>query len=277
MPRFYCPLALQVGSDIDLPAGAARHVQVLRLQPGDGITLFHGGLEDVGVDAAALAGEFDATIVHMGRAAVRVRVERQHAIGREAARAVHLAVAIMANERMDWLVEKATELGAASLTPLLAERSVLRLAGERADKKRAHWQAIAVAACEQCGRNRVPRVHPVQTLADWLRAQGAGQALPPSTGLPAAPSDAPVIAAPQRLLLSLQPHSIPLRAAAAAGIAEGKDGSAAPVQLLSGPEGGLSSAEEALALQQGWTPVTLGPRTLRAETAPLAALAVLTI
>ena len=277
MPRFYCPLALQAGSEIELPAGAARHVQVLRLQPGDAVTLFHGGLEDVGVDAAALAGEFDATIVHMGRAAVRVRVERQHAIEREAARAVRLAVAIMANERMDWLVEKATELGAASLTPLLAERSVLRLAGERADKKRAHWQAVAVAACEQCGRNRVPRVHPVQTLADWLRAQGAGQAIAPSTGLPAAPSDAPVIAAPQRLLLSLQPHSTALRAAAAAGIVEGQDGSAAPVLLLSGPEGGLSSAEEALALQQGWTPVTLGPRTLRAETAPLAALAVLTI
>jgi len=275
MPRFYCPLALQVGSDIDLPAGAARHVQVLRLQPGDGITLFHGGLEDVGVDATALAGEFDATIVHMGRAAVRVRVQRRHAVEREAARAVHLAVAIMANERMDWLVEKATELGAASLTPLLAERSVLRLAGERADKKRAHWQAIAVAACEQCGRNRVPRVHPVQTLADWLRAQGTGRAPAPSGGPSAARSDSPRTATPQRLLLSLQPHSIALRAAA--GIAEGHDSSAVPVQLLSGPEGGLSSAEEALALQQGWTPVTLGPRTLRAETAPLAALAVLTI
>ena len=280
MPRFYCPLALQVGSDIDLPAGAARHVQVLRLQPGDGITLFHGGLEDVGVDATALAGEFDATIVHMGRAAVRVRVQRRHAVEREAARAVHLAVAIMANERMDWLVEKATELGAASLTPLLAERSVLRLAGERADKKRAHWQAIAVAACEQCGRNRVPRVHPVQSLTDWLRAQGAGQASVPSAAPSAGPSDTAPSAAAQRLLLSLHSHSIPLRAAAAIGTAEGKDGkdgSAAPAHLLSGPEGGLSSAEEALALQQGWTPVTLGPRTLRAETAPLAALAVLTI
>ncbi len=275
MPRFYCPLALQAGSEIELPTGAARHVQVLRLQPGDAITLFHGGLEDVGVDAAALAGEFDATIVHMGRAAVRVRVQRQHAIEREAVRAVHLAAAIMANERMDWLVEKATELGAASLTPLLAERSVLRLQGERADKKRAHWQAIAVAACEQCGRNRVPRVQPVQTLADWLRAQGAGQARAPSAAASAGPADAPRSAAAQRLLLSLQPHSIALRAVAA--IAEGHDVSAAPVHLLSGPEGGLSSAEEALALQQGWTAVTLGPRTLRAETAPLAALAVLTV
>lgn len=277
MPRFYCPLALQAGSDIDLPAGAARHVQVLRLQPGDAVTLFHGGLEDGGVDAAALAGEFDATIVHMGRAAVRVRVQRQHAIEREAARAVHLAAAIMANERMDWLVEKATELGAASLTPLLAERSVLRLTGERADKKRAHWQAIAVAACEQCGRNRVPRVHAVQTLADWLRAHGAGAALAPSVALSAGPPDTPPIAAPQRLLLSLQAHSIPLRAAAASASAEGEDRRGAPAYLLSGPEGGLSSAEEALALQQGWTAVTLGPRTLRAETAPLAALAVLTV
>jgi 16S rRNA (uracil1498-N3)-methyltransferase len=152
-----------------------------------------------------------------------------------------------ANERMDWLVEKATELGVASITPLLAERSVLKLKGERADKKRAHWKAVAVAACEQCGRNRVPTLHPAQTLADWLQA-------PPQDG--------------QRLLLSLRPGTQPLRAAA-----PGHTG----LVFLSGPEGGLSSAEEDLALAHGFAPVTLGPRVLRAETAPLAALAALTL
>src|SRR6218665_3481784 len=106
MPRFHCPSPLATGAELDLPARVARHVQVLRLQPGDGFTLFHGGQ----------GGEFDATVLRMGR------------------RAVHLLAGIMANERMDWLVEKATELGAASITPLLTERSVLKLRGERADK-----------------------------------------------------------------------------------------------------------------------------------------------
>ncbi|MBH1978666.1 MAG: 16S rRNA (uracil(1498)-N(3))-methyltransferase, partial [Comamonadaceae bacterium] len=150
MPRFHCPADLAPGLELALPAGAARHVQVLRMQPGDSITLFHGGLQDPG----APGGEFTATITHMGRSEVRVQVGAHHAIEREAARTVHLLAGITANERMDWLVEKATELGVASITPLLAERSVLKLKGERADKKLAHWQAVAVAACEQCGRNR---------------------------------------------------------------------------------------------------------------------------
>ena len=135
----------------------------------------------------------------------------------------------------------------ASITPLLAERSVLKLKGERADKKLAHWQAVAVAACEQCGRNRVPTLHPAQTLTDWLQA-------PPQGG--------------QRLLLSLRPGTQPLHAAA-----PGHTG----LVFLSGPEGGLSGTEEDLALAHGFAPVTLGPRVLRAETAPLAALAALLV
>ncbi|NMM90227.1 16S rRNA (uracil(1498)-N(3))-methyltransferase [Rhodococcus sp. SRB_17] len=238
MPRFHCPVELATGFEIDLPAGAARHVQVLRLQPGDGITLFG--------DRAG--GEWDATVTHMGRSSVRVQAGAHHATEREAPRAIHLLAGITANERMDWLVEKATELGVASITPLLAERSVLRLKGERADKKLAHWQAVAVAACEQCGRNRVPAIHPALSLVDWLRS---------------APADAG-----QRLLLSLRPGTQPLHAAA--------QGST-PVLFLSGPEGGLSGAEEDLALQHGFAPVTLGTRVLRAETAPLAALAALTL
>jgi 16S rRNA (uracil1498-N3)-methyltransferase len=242
MPRFHCPAPLATGAELDLPPGAARHVQVLRLQPGDGITLFHGGQ-----GAGDPGGEFDATVVRMGRSDVRVLVGAHHAVEREAPRAVHLVAGITANERMDWLVEKATELGVASITPLAAERSVLKLKGERAEKKIAHWQAVAVAACEQCGRNRVPVVHPAVDLARWV-------------GLPAAPA--------QRLLLSLREGTAPLGTAAAPG---------GPVVFLSGPEGGLSRAEEDLALQNGFAPVTLGPRVLRAETAPLAALAALTL
>ena len=240
MPRFHCPVPLTPGEEIALPPGAARHVQVLRMQPGEAITLFHGGLDGPG-------GEFEATVTRMGRSEVLARIGTHHAVEREAARAVHLLAGITANERMDWLVEKATELGVASITPLLAERSVLKLKGERADKKLAHWQAVAVAACEQCGRNRVPTLHPAQTLADWLQA-------PPQDG--------------QRLLLSLRPGTQPLHAAA-----PGHTG----LVFLSGPEGGLSGTEEDLALAHGFAPVTLGPRVLRAETAPLAALAALLV
>lgn len=164
MPRFHCPLPLSAGLDVDLPAGAARHVQVLRLQPGDTITLFEGAQGGPG-------GEWQATIVRMGRSDVQVRVDQHHPTERENPRPVHLLAGITANERMDWLVEKATELGVTSITPLLAERSVLKLKGERGDKKRAHWQAVAVAACEQCGRNRVPVVHEAVSLAQWLQAQ----------------------------------------------------------------------------------------------------------
>ena len=247
MPRFHCPTDLAPGAEIDLPPGAARHVQVLRLQPGDAITLFHGGQEGPG-------GEFEATVLHMGRSDVRVQVGAHHAVEREAPRAVHLLAGITANERMDWLVEKAAELGVASITPLVAERSVLKLKGERAEKKLAHWQAVAVSACEQCTRNRVPPLHTPADLEDWL--EGGAKQLPPGT---------------LRLLLSLGEGTRPL--------VEILDATAedAPVVFLSGPEGGLSPAEEALARAQGFVPVTLGPRVLRAETAPLAALAALTL
>ncbi|PKO62312.1 MAG: 16S rRNA (uracil(1498)-N(3))-methyltransferase [Betaproteobacteria bacterium HGW-Betaproteobacteria-18] len=246
MPRFYCPTLLTTGELLELPASAARHVQVLRLQPGDTITLFNGGPD------VASGGEYEATVTHMGRSSVRVQVGAHTAVEREAALAVHLALGMPANERMDWLVEKTTELGVASIQPLMTERSVLRLTSERAEKKQAHWQSVAVAACEQCGGNRVPRVHSVMTLAQWLKAQ--------------TPSDS---AQQQRLLLSLRPESLGLRATA--------HQSASGITFLSGPEGGLSTAEEAAALAQGFAPVTLGPRVLRSETAALVALAALLI
>ena len=243
MPRFYCPAPLATGAPLDLPPGPARHVQVLRMQPGDTITLFNGG-----PDAAnAVGGEFDATITHMGRSDVQVQVGAHHAVEREAAVAVHLAVGMPANDRMDWLVEKATELGVASIQPLMTERSVLRLSGERAEKKVAHWQSVAIASCEQCGGNRVPRIHPVATLSHWLKAQ-----------VTEAPNN--------RLLLSLCEGSGSLHLHMA-------HGAHSPTTFLSGPEGGLSATEEAAAAECGFAPVTLGPRVLRAETAALTALA----
>ena len=241
MPRFHCPLPLSAGVEVDLPAGAARHVQVLRMQPGDTITLFEGHQEGAG-------GEWQATILRMGRSDVVVRVDQHHPAERENLRPVHLLAGITANERMDWLVEKATELGVTSITPLLAERSVLKLKGERGEKKRAHWQAVAVAACEQCGRNRVPVIHEAVTLEQWLqRASAVGV----------------------RAVLSLAEGTQPLSQVLQA---QTDEAAPAPVFFLSGPEGGLTAHEEQLARSQGFAPVTLGPRILRAETAPLAAL-----
>lgn len=251
MPRFYCPVSLVPDALLELPAGAARHVQVLRLQPGDTITLFNGRY-GVASDAEApghnVGGEFEATITHMGRSDVQVRVGAHSAIERESAATVHLAVGMPANDRMDWLVEKATELGVASIQPLMTERSVLRLSGERADKKVAHWQSVAVAACEQCGGNRVPLVHGVKTLSNWLQS------------LPAPGADV-------RCLLSLAEGAVPL---VTAGLPKRQ------TVFLSGPEGGLSASEETAALTKNFAPVSLGPRVLRAETAALAALTVMT-
>ena len=246
MPRFYCPTPLNSGERLELPASAARHVQVLRLQPGNRITLFNGGPA-----AAGAGGEFEATIEHMGRSDVQVLVGEHHAVEREAARTVHLAVGMPANERMDWLVEKASELGVASIQPLTTEHSVLRLNGERAHKKVAHWQNIAIAACEQCGGNRVPLLHEVMSLTDWIRAH------PPADEH-------------RRLLLSLRPGLPGLRDAIT-----GLGKPATAVTLLSGPEGGLTNTEEDRALACGFVSVILGPRVLRAETAALAALAAL--
>ncbi len=233
-PRLYCAPRLATGQQLALSTQAARHVQVLRLQPGGTVTLFDGG-----------GGEFEATITRMGRSEVLVLVGTHTAVEREAAVKVHLALGVPANERMDWLVEKATELGVASIQPLLTERSVLRVRGERADKKRDHWQAIVAAACEQSGRNQLAIIHDILPLSDWLRTPAVGR----------------------RLLLSLQ-HD----AAGLSGLAGAQE-----TTLLSGPEGGLTSTEERESLAAGFTPVSLGPRTLRAETAPLAALAALTL
>ena len=244
--RFFIDLPLQPGALLTLPDAAARHVQVLRLQPGGRVTLFNGQPH-----AGHPEGAFEAVVERMGRHDVDVTVGAFTASANETRRAVHLAVGMPANERMDWLVEKATELGVASIQPLLTAHGVLRLSGERAEKKVAHWQAIAVSACEQCGRNRVPLIHPMRTLVDWLGA------LPEMADVVGEAGEA-------RAVLSLAEGTRPASDLAASA--------STSMRILSGPEGGLSASEEALALGRGFAPLTLGHRVLRAETAALAAL-----
>jgi 16S rRNA (uracil1498-N3)-methyltransferase len=230
-PRIYVDHALSPGAELALGASGARHVQVLRLQPGDALTLFDGR-----------GGQWAGAVVAMSRREVRVRAAHHEAVERELPRAVTLAVGMPANERMDALIEKATELGVVQIQPLVCERSVLRVAGERAQRKAVHWRAVAVAACEQCGRNRVPDVAEPIGLPEWLRAS-------------AHPA--------QRCLLTLGDAQRwpPARSDASAAL------------VLSGPEGGFTITEEAAARAAGFVAYSLGARVLRADTAPLAALA----
>ena len=232
--------------EFGLPEGAARHAQVRRVQPGDALRLFDGR-----------GHEHAAQVLEMGRKAVVVRVGLACATLPEMPQRLTLALGMPANERMDTLVEKATELGVHALQPLECERSVLRLSGERAQRKREHWQAVAVAASEQCGRAWVPQVGEVQSLAGWLQAL--------------APADADSASSTARLVLSFSADALsPVTALRALGL---KGGDLQSVLALSGPEGGLSPTEEAAARAAGFQPVTLGPRVLRADTAPLALLA----
>ncbi|MFM8344179.1 MAG: 16S rRNA (uracil(1498)-N(3))-methyltransferase [Betaproteobacteria bacterium] len=239
--------AWRAGETFALPPTAARHVQVLRLQPGSALTLFNGS-----------GGQWQAEVLRMGRHEVEVRLLRHEAVERELPLAVTLAIGMPANDRMDDLVEKATELGAAAIVPLVSERSVLRLSGERAAKRQAHWQAVAVAASEQCGRNRVMQVLAVQGLEAFL-----------------ADDQAPNGGGGTRWQLSLAAQALPLGQACGGSSRMSLEEVGAHICLLSGPEGGLSLGEQARAQQAGYAPVSLGPRTLRADTAPLGALAVI--
>jgi 16S rRNA (uracil1498-N3)-methyltransferase len=237
-PRLFIDEPIAGPRTFALPERAARHVQVLRLQPGDAVTLFDGS-----------GGEWSAQVAAMEKRGAQVRVLEHKMRECELPVAVTLALGVPANDRMDALVEKATELGVAAIVPLLTERSVLRLGGERAQRRQAHWQAIAAAACEQCGRNRVPAIDAAQPLATWLAS------------LPAAVAET-------RLVLGWRDAQPWHQAAAQVG---------ATLTLLSGPEGGLGDDEEDLARTCGFTPATLGSRVLRADTAPLAALAAIAL
>jgi 16S rRNA (uracil1498-N3)-methyltransferase len=251
-------LGLSEGFEVALPEGAARHVQVLRLQPGDGVCLFDG-----------TGGEWAAQVSTMGRREVRVSVQAFAAVSRELSVDVTLALGMPTNERMDTVVEKATELGVCAIQPLMCERSVLRLDGERALKKVAHWQGVAIAACEQSGRTRVPTVLPVISLKVWLAQQQTQAANGEAAGS---------LASARRGVLSLRNAQwvgdwLQVDHPAEPHTSERPESWA----FLSGPEGGLSEAEEDLARTQGWMPVSLGSRVLRADTAPLTAMSLMAL
>jgi 16S rRNA (uracil1498-N3)-methyltransferase len=235
--RVYVDLALESDRELPLPAAPSAHLlRVLRLRPGAALTVFNGRGGEYGAELLAAA---------QGRATVRIGAHR--AVERESPLRVTLLQGIARGERMDLIVQKATELGVTAIMPLSCEYSVVRVAGQAQGKRRERWQAVAISACEQCGRNRPPRVHDICELETACAAIAAG-----GEGL--------------RLML------VPDAGVALASLAGREPRNAA---LLVGPEGGLSKREQGLAQDAGFQACALGPRILRTETAPLAALAAL--
>lgn len=232
-PRFHIDTQLAPGALIELPPPVVRHVTALRLAPGAEIALFDGR-----------GGEYGARIERIGRGGTFAKVAAFRDIERESPLAVTLALGVSAGDRMDVAIQKSTELGVTAIQPLAVERSIVRLSEERAGRRLAHWQAVAAAACEQCGRNRVPEVRPLLPLNSFLDSPPAGA----------------------RLLLSPQGER---------GLRELRRDTA--LTLLIGPEGGLAPYERQRALRQGFEAVRFGPRVLRTETAPLAVIAALQV
>ncbi len=235
-PRLHISARLAVGAQITLPERAARHVAVLRLREGDEVTLFNGD-----------GGEFRAVLERLGRASTAVRVTEWLEIERESPLFITLAQCVSSGDRMDLTIQKATELGVQSIVPIISKRSIVRLSGDRADRKLEHWRNIVISACEQCGRNRPPVIMPLAVLEDWLANLAS-----PGKRLLLAP-DAP--GGPKLLQWESTRESA--------------------VTFLVGPEGGLAPDERTAAEAAGFLAMRLGPRILRTETAPLAAIAAL--
>jgi len=231
--RIHIDQALADGAELRLPANASAHLlRVLRLRPGATLTVFNGR-----------GGEYAAELIDDRDAEALLRIGELRAIERESSLELTLLQGISRGERMDLIVQKATELGVTRIVPLTADRSVVRLDASQAERRRTHWQAVAIGACEQCGRNRVPEIGQIAALCAALPGVSDGT----------------------RLMLAV--GGAKTLAAAAHGITA--------ATLLIGPEGGLSENEEHVALRHGFTACRLGPRVLRTETAPIAALAVL--
>lgn len=244
MPRFFidAPLALPAGTLFEVPPAVVQHIQVLRLRPGDGVTLFDGH-----------GGETPAQIHEIGKRSASVTLGTPVAREVEPPYRITLIQGVAGSDKMDWLLEKAVELGIAACQPLQTERSVVRLQGERATRRQAHWLALARAACEQCGRNRVPDIHPILSWREWCATQS--NAPPPGPTLLLSPRGK------TRLSAWALDHQSEIHTHG--------------VRLLIGPEGGLSPDEEQQAIALGAIPLTLGPRVLRTETAGVAVLAAL--
>lgn len=233
--RFHVPHRLGPGAETDLPDIAAHHaMRVLRLSESDPVIVFDG-----------YGGEYEAVIVRMTRSHVRVKTLRFRDGGPESPIPVTLLQGVSGSDRMDFTVRKAVELGVHRIVPLFTERSVVKLDIDKVDKRRAHWQGVVISACEQCGRNTVPEVGEPVAYRNWAAEL---------------PIDAP--AGQSRLLLAVggEKRFVDLP----------RPGS--EILLLAGPEGGLSPVESDIAQSRGFTPVRLGPRVLRTETAAIAAL-----
>lgn len=231
--RIYQAGPYDAGQVIELSAAASQHVHlVLRMSVGEELILFCGDNR-----------EFAARIASIEKKKVMVQLNAVSMVNRESPRQIHLGQAISKGERMEWVVQKAVELGVSSITPLLTLRSVVRLDAERLAKKVAQWQAIAIAACEQSGRNHVPMIHLPCPLSHYLeQCQAANKCL-------------------------LHPYEA--KSWRESVLSEGD------IALLIGPEGGFSEAEVELAKQYQFQSLSLGPRILRTETATLAALSIL--
>ena len=234
-PRFYSPYPLHAGVSTDLSESATRHaIKALRLREGDELVLFDGR-----------GGEYSSRIIRVDRDRVSVMVQEWSNRECEPPIAMTLVQALQAGEKMDLTVQKAVELGVTRIVPVMSRRSVVRLSGERAQRRGVHWQAVAVSACEQCGRNRVPEIGELENLSQWLGCSAREDVL--------------------RLMLDpSSPRTLDT-------LAQPMEG--ACIELLIGAEGGLSPEEKALAERAGFIAVRLGPRVLRTETAGLAALA----
>lgn len=230
--RIHTAQRLQSNTIIALEPEPSHHLaRVLRLSVGERVTLFDGQ-----------GGEYPGEITAIDKKHVSVQTGAHLDRENESSLSIHLGVAVSRGERMDWIVQKSTELGVATLSPLLTEHAGFRLSGERAQNKIQHWRQIAISACEQCDRNRPPQIHPLQTLEQWLSAT----------------------LAVRKFVLHHRAGAIDL-----SGDPPGS------VAVLIGPEGGLSASEIARAEQAGYSALRLGPRVLRTETAPLAAIALL--
>jgi 16S rRNA (uracil1498-N3)-methyltransferase len=237
--RVFIDAALHAGGEIELPRDSVDHlVKVLRLGVGARITLFNGR-----------GGEYAATLSRLERRGATAAVLAHDPIERESPLAITLMQAVTRGEKMDWVLQKSTELGVAAIQPIEAARSVVQLDADRAEKRRAHWHGILRSACEQCGRNRLPRMLAPTNLDDACREFARE--------------------APDALRLTLEPNAAAaLDSAALAHHAL----SARSVAILIGPEGGWSEAELQSAASAGFTGMRLGPRVLRTETAAIAAL-----
>ena len=235
MPRFYLPTALAPHTTLNLPDNIIRHIHVLRLNAGDSITLFNG-----------TGNDFAATLQEIGKRHAQCHITAQRQPENESPLKITLVQAISSGERMDFTLQKSVELGVHAIQPIISERCVVRLSGERADKRVQRWQDIAIAACEQSGRSIVPTVQPIASFADYLRQM---------------PRHEP------HLMMSLH------RATTLRDIAPAPQS----LRLMIGPEGGWTPAEEQAALAAGVQTITLGKRVLRTETAAMAAMAAMQV